>query len=381
MWLSSDYEWPKVDAVQNGVFTGGDLSTGTFTNFYSLNDVSGTPGGQTALKYTNSHWTGSETWWATFTWRGNSSTSPFPPETRESLSNSIIAKRRTRTTITVPSLPAPIAGTGGARDPAKDVYGWRYYIGKGASDPTRTGRWRQTVQPSGEPTVVTTIALDTYPVFSGNNPPATNTMPGGGPSEFASTSGGFSVMGDGSGGWPLMVEAPPIGAINMYGGPSTSDPNSQWMVCDGRAISRTTYATLFARYSTFYGVGNGSTTFNIPNFSGKMPLGANGDGGSHPRGQTGGAETHTLSTTEMPSHSHGGVTGDDSPDHAHVQQLGGGISNVNNAAGGYVIGNANNSTTSGATARHQHGIGAQGGGGAHNNMPPFLGVNFIIRVL
>jgi len=66
------------------------------------------------------------------------------------------------------------------------------------------------------------------------------------------------------------VPSPPIGAIIAYGG--ASDP-SGWLICDGRAISRATFADLFAAISTAYGVGDGSTTFNIPDLRGRSAVG------------------------------------------------------------------------------------------------------------
>ena len=49
---------------------------------------------------------------------------------------------------------------------------------------------------------------------------------------------------------------------------------SGWLLCDGTAISRTTYSALFAQLGTVYGVGNGSSTFNLPNFRDRAPVGA-----------------------------------------------------------------------------------------------------------
>lgn len=78
---------------------------------------------------------------------------------------------------------------------------------------------------------------------------------------------------------------PPIGCILPYGG--SSAPNAEWLLCQGQAISRTTYSTLFTRFGTTYGAGDGSTTFNIPNMQNHLviglgsgeytPLGDNGD--------------------------------------------------------------------------------------------------------
>lgn len=64
---------------------------------------------------------------------------------------------------------------------------------------------------------------------------------------------------------------PLVGFIEMYGGSSAPDG---WLMCDGSAISRTTYADLFAVIGVAYGVGDGSTTFNLPDFRGIFPKGA-----------------------------------------------------------------------------------------------------------
>lgn len=65
---------------------------------------------------------------------------------------------------------------------------------------------------------------------------------------------------------------PPIGCFLPYGG--SSAPNAEWLLCDGSAISRATYATLFGRLGTAYGAGDGSTTFNLPDGRGRMFIGA-----------------------------------------------------------------------------------------------------------
>jgi microcystin-dependent protein len=63
----------------------------------------------------------------------------------------------------------------------------------------------------------------------------------------------------------------PVGAIEMYGGSTAPDG---WLLCNNAAISRTTYAELFGVIGTTFGVGNGSTTFNVPDFRGIFPRGA-----------------------------------------------------------------------------------------------------------
>lgn len=74
-----------------------------------------------------------------------------------------------------------------------------------------------------------------------------------------------------------------------------------WMLCDGSAVSRTTYAALFAVIGTTYGEGDGSTTFNIPDLSGRVVIGVSN---THALGTTGGSETVTLTADQLPAHTH-----------------------------------------------------------------------------
>ena len=64
----------------------------------------------------------------------------------------------------------------------------------------------------------------------------------------------------------------PAGSITQFGGSSTP---SGWLLCNGSAVSRSTYSNLFTVIGTTYGVGDGSTTFNLPNLKGKVPVGYN----------------------------------------------------------------------------------------------------------
>jgi len=94
----------------------------------------------------------------------------------------------------------------------------------------------------------------------------------------------------------------PSGVVSEFAG--TAAP-AGWMLCNGAAISRTTYAALFAAIGTAYGVGDGSTTFNLPNLQGRVPVGKAGSGTFLNLGATGGEETHVTTIAEMPSHDHG----------------------------------------------------------------------------
>lgn len=91
----------------------------------------------------------------------------------------------------------------------------------------------------------------------------------------------------------------PIGMIVLWG--SNTLPSDKWLVCNGQAVNRTLYATLFQRYSTTWGNGDGATTFNLPNLQDKVPMGA---GSIVPMAGSVGSEFVTLTEANMPAHKH-----------------------------------------------------------------------------
>lgn len=155
----------------------------------------------------------------------------------------------------------------------------------------------------------------------------------------------------------------PVGTITSYGG--TTDP-AYWLICDGRAISRTAYAELFAVIGTTYGSGDGSTTFNIPDLRGRVAVGHNTTYGL---GASGGEATHTLSVNEMPSHTHSFVKG-------------GASININVTSGVETTSGFESASTGGlwgGNKKANSAIANAGGGQAHNNMQPYLVTNYIIK--
>ena len=168
----------------------------------------------------------------------------------------------------------------------------------------------------------------------------------------------------------------PVGTINMYAG-AVADIPTGWLLCNGAAVSRTTYAQLFAVLDTEYGVGDGSGTFNVPNFvtSNKFPRAATNDAG---RGTTGGASDVTLTSAQsgLPVHTHG-VT---DPGHTHGANSGGnstfsGSLFRNHNSGGTTI--TTNTATTGVSVNNNTTADASS---SHENKPPFLDVHFIIAV-
>lgn len=94
----------------------------------------------------------------------------------------------------------------------------------------------------------------------------------------------------------------PISSIMSY--PKAVAPEN-WLICDGSAVSRTDYSELFNVIGTFFGAGDGKTTFNLPNIKGKTIVGLdNSDTDFNAIGKVLGEKTHTLTVDEMPSHNH-----------------------------------------------------------------------------
>ncbi|MEJ7824921.1 MAG: tail fiber protein [Solirubrobacteraceae bacterium] len=135
-----------------------------------------------------------------------------------------------------------------------------------------------------------------------------------------------------------------------------------WLFCNGQAISRTTYAALFGAIGTAHGAGDGSTTFNVPDARGRSLIGHNGT--TRILGAVGGEVDHALTTAEIPLHNHDPLNGFGRTavrnDAAQINVL------VDNGAGG--------------SAGIPISTSGTGGGAQHNNMPPFLVVNWIIKV-
>lgn len=113
---------------------------------------------------------------------------------------------------------------------------------------------------------------------------------------------GSTLIGVGGSGSSATNDSLPIGMIM----PSASQGSiTDWLLCDGSAVSRTEYSELYNAIGTTYGSGDGSTTFNLPNISGKMIIGYDPDDDDFNEvGKTGGSKTHTQTVAELAEHKH-----------------------------------------------------------------------------
>jgi microcystin-dependent protein len=111
----------------------------------------------------------------------------------------------------------------------------------------------------------------------------------------------------------------PVGSIVMTAGAVAP---AGWLICDGSAVPRTgQYAALFNLIGTTYGVGDNTTTFNLPNLQGRFPVGRSSDTEFVSLGQKGGEKAHTLTVGEMPSHAHDIKHTHPQTVHAHAQTV------------------------------------------------------------
>lgn len=149
---------------------------------------------------------------------------------------------------------------------------------------------------------------------------------------------------------------------------------SGWLFCDGRLLPIAQYQALFSLLGITFG-GDGRTTFALPDLRGRVPVGATLSGGGQQltlrqMGDTGGSETVSLTVAQMPAHNHAVVTNDSSQ-------------GKNTSANHYLGGGGRTEIYAeqpGTTALAPGAVSASGSNQAHNNMQPFLGLNWIIAV-
>jgi microcystin-dependent protein len=158
---------------------------------------------------------------------------------------------------------------------------------------------------------------------------------------------------------------------------SSASVPSGFLECNGQAVSRSTYAALFAIVGTTYGAGDGSSTFNVPDLQDNVAVGKSNNkslastGGANtvaPTGNVGGSTANaTLSTAQLASHSHGFTSGDSAPYENSRLSSGGGV------------GSTKNSNNAGSGSGHSHNMSATFSGDATSVVQPYLTVIYIIK--
>jgi microcystin-dependent protein len=230
---------------------------------------------------------------------------------------------------------------------------------------TLTGATAITGALSGSTAVFSGAISSVSPAFTGT-PTAPTASVGNSSTQIATTA--FVQANNGS----------PTGTINMW--PTATAPTG-FLLCDGTAVSRSTYAALYAVIGSTFGSGDGSTTFNVPNYTNRTPYGTT-------IGATGGSadavvvsHTHTAAVTD-PQHTHGfnfidGLSSGNLTTTNYIARSVVGTNQYALAQGGSPTVNtvSINSASTGITVANS----TTGVSGTNANLPPYLGINFIIK--
>ena len=155
------------------------------------------------------------------------------------------------------------------------------------------------------------------------------------------------------------MSTPYIGEIRMFGG---NFAPVGWLFCQGQLLPISQYDVLFNLIGTTYG-GDGQETFALPNLASRFPV---HQGSGYVLGQTGGTESVTLNTNQLPVHTHAGLASKTSNSPS-----------PNGAFWGTYI-NASWSSTAPATPMANNALNLAGGSQPHDNMSPYQVINFIL---
>ena len=156
---------------------------------------------------------------------------------------------------------------------------------------------------------------------------------------------------------------------------TTASVPTGFLECDGAAVSRSTYSTLFGVIGTTFGTGDGSSTFNLPNLADNVPMGKSGTkalastGGANTvaaSGTVGGSTANaSLSTAQLASHSHGGGAG--------------GQASATPCCGNYITAATGSTSSAGSGTGHSHNMSATFSGTATSVLQPYVTLIFIIK--
>lgn len=172
----------------------------------------------------------------------------------------------------------------------------------------------------------------------------------------------------------------PPGVVVPYAGNASL---TGWVMCDGRILNQSDYPDLYKAIGTSYGTGDGSSgSFNAPDLRVRVPIGRDASKPAYKTlGKTGGAESVALTIAQMPKHNHTGKTGGGRAASIKIVHQAG-KQYANNHVTGYKSGPAGPITQNSNKApgmNHWHDIRTEGEGQAHNNMQPFVVMNYIIK--
>lgn len=350
-------------------------------------------------KHSDWYWDGetTKTAWVRYTWFNDVDTNGRDAgdyESAPSPAGSVSLLKRSRLVVTLPSPPN-----------ASDVTHVPVYADLGDTEPTLD---LQADTVADYPNTTTVIYTD---IAAGAAPPASSNFPNSGTPGLISFGDGTPlIVGDNrlilpnlssaqrdavsgpesgliifntdkdrhqvydGGGWNTPS---PAGVLLPFAGATTPDG---WLLCSGQAVSRTTYAALFAAIGETYGAGDGSTTFNVPDLRGRTVIGLDNMGGTSANrvtdvdadalGGADGAETHTLTTGQLPSHTHGAGSYK-----AHGNQT----TNADITGSSTIIRNMSDSGSGGEEGAVTGTSGSAGSDNPHNNMQPYMALNYIIK--
>lgn len=200
---------------------------------------------------------------------------------------------------------------------------------------------------------------------------------------------GTNPKGDSTTVTARLASMAPVGSIVMFGGLAAP---AGWFLCAGQAVSRSLYPELFALFGTTYGVGDGSTTFNLPDLRSRFPVGKGTAGFSDALGEAGGSKDAVVVSHNhsQNAHNHSQNAHDHSifPTRSTADQ-GGGDANLysqtnNPGISGYGPNNAYAQSIGGTAATNNAATAsnnAAGVSGADANLPPYITLNFIVRAV
>jgi microcystin-dependent protein len=171
----------------------------------------------------------------------------------------------------------------------------------------------------------------------------------------------------------------PTGGLLMWTGAVNAVPTG-WLLCDGSEVSQTTYADLYAVIGSTFGTPVTNTNFILPNLVDKFVAGV-GSSGTYSVGTTGGADSVTLTTSQIPAHNHTATSTstvtDPGHSHTYVGQAGNGGSGTNRPS--QTTTRTTDPATTGITVATTTSIANTGGDSSHENRPPFVAMGYIIK--